>query len=217
MRILIFDTETSGLPLDRNASILSTTRWPYILQLSYILYDSSNNAIIEYNDHIVKIPDEVNIDANSIKIHKITRDICNQNGIPIINILNNFNNVLLKTDIIVGHNLQFDKNIIMVEFIRNRITHNFNPGNIAIPSFCTMQNSINICNLTYKRRDGSLVPKYPKLLELYKHYFNDEPSGLHNAMNDVIVTLRCYYKMQFDLDIFECSIDIKTLKNLYFN
>lgn len=216
MRILIFDTETSGLPQDRNASIISTSRWPYILQLSYILYDSSNNAIIEYNDHIVKIPDEVNIDPNSIKIHKITRDICNLNGLPIVNILNNFNNVLLKTDIIVGHNLQFDKNIIMVEFIRNRITHNFNPGNIAIPCFCTMQNSINICNLTYKRRDGSLVPKYPKLLELYKHYFYDEPSGLHNAMNDVIVTLRCYYKMQFDLDIFECSIDIKTLKNIYF-
>ena len=217
MRILIFDTETSGLPQDRNASIISTTRWPYILQLSYILYDSSSNAIIEYNDNIVKIPDEVNIDPNSIKIHKITRDICNLNGVPIVNILNNFNNVLLKTDIIVGHNLQFDKNIIMVEFIRNRINHNFNPENIAIPSFCTMQNGINICNLTYKRRDGSLVPKYPKLLELYKHYFNDEPSGLHNAMNDVIVTLRCYYKMQFDLDIFECSIDMKTLKNNYFN
>ena len=80
MRILIFDTETSGLPQDRNASIISTTRWPYILQLSYILYDSSSNAIIEYNDNIVKIPDEVNIDPNSIKIHKITRDICNLNG-----------------------------------------------------------------------------------------------------------------------------------------
>ena len=56
MKILIFDTETSGLPEDRNASIVSTEKWPYVLQLSYILYDTSNNELIEYSDKLVKIP-----------------------------------------------------------------------------------------------------------------------------------------------------------------
>mgnify|MGYP003332971075 FL=1 len=217
MKILIFDTETSGLPEDRNASLLSTNKWPYILQLSYILYDSSKNIILDYSDNLVKIGNDVSINPKSIEIHKITREMCNSNGISIIDILNNFNKVLLQTDLIVGHNLQFDKNMLIVEHIRNKINHNFNPRNIPIPSFCTMENGTTICNLTYKRRDGSLVPKYPKLLELYKHYFNDIPSGLHNAMNDVIVTMRCYYKMQFALDIFECSLDMKNLKEQYFN
>ncbi len=46
MKILIFDTETSGLPEERNCSVLSTQKWPYILQLSYILYDTETNRIL---------------------------------------------------------------------------------------------------------------------------------------------------------------------------
>lgn len=78
-----------------------------------------------------------------------------------------------------------------------------------------MENAKAICQLTYKTRDGRIIPKYPKLLELFKHFFNEIPSGLHNAMTDVIVTLRCYYKMQFNIDIFEYSLDIKKLKDLH--
>ena len=48
MKILIFDTETSGLPEEKNCSVLSTHKWPYILQLSYILYDTETNRIIKY-------------------------------------------------------------------------------------------------------------------------------------------------------------------------
>ena len=53
MKILIFDTETSGLPEERNASLLSTNKWPYILQLSYILYDTDSNKILKYVDILV--------------------------------------------------------------------------------------------------------------------------------------------------------------------
>ena len=38
MKILVFDTETSGLP-ERSASIYEHSKWPYIIQLSYVLYD----------------------------------------------------------------------------------------------------------------------------------------------------------------------------------
>jgi hypothetical protein len=39
MKVLVFDTETSGLPSERNSSILDTVKWPYILQLSFMVYD----------------------------------------------------------------------------------------------------------------------------------------------------------------------------------
>lgn len=215
MKLLIFDTETSGLPQQKNSSVLSTHMWPYIVQLAYILYDTITNTIIEYNDSLIKIDKNVYITPDSIAIHNITKDMCNKNGIDIKEALDKFNNVLLQADILIGHNLQFDKNMLIVEFIRNKITHNFNPKNIPKPSFCTMENSKSICNLTYTTKCGKVLPKYPKLLELFKHYFNETPEKLHNAMTDVIVTLRCYYKMQFNIDIFECSLDIKNLKDLY--
>lgn len=217
MKILIFDTETSGLPEEKNPSPLATNKWPYILQLSYILYDTEENRIITYVDTLIDIDNSVNIDSESINIHKITKEMCKNNGKPIKDVLNDFNNILKQTELLIGHNLQFDKNLLIVEYIRNRIMHNFNPKNTPIPSFCTMKNGKSICQLTYINRDGVVIPKNPKLLELYKHYFNSEPDGLHNAMTDVIVTIRCYYKMQFDLDIFECSLDIKKLKDQYLN
>ena len=215
MKILIFDTETTGLPEGRDISVISTHLWPHILQLAYILYDTDSNLILDRMDSIIKIKNEVRISEESIKIHKITKEICNEQGIDIKNALYKFNEVLLQTDVLIGHNLKFDKNILIVEFLRNKIIHNFNPKNIPIPSFCTMENGKAICQLTYKTRDGRIIPKYPKLLELFKHFFNEIPSGLHNAMTDVIVTLRCYYKMQFNIDIFEYSLDIKKLKDLY--
>ena len=49
MKILVFDTETTGLP-EKNASIYSYNQWPYIIQLSYIFYDMSNNNIIVKDD-----------------------------------------------------------------------------------------------------------------------------------------------------------------------
>ena len=35
MKILVFDTETNGLP-EKNASIYDLNKWPHIIQLSYI-------------------------------------------------------------------------------------------------------------------------------------------------------------------------------------
>jgi len=48
MKVLVFDTETTGLPQENNVSILDTFRWPYIVQLSFIYYDSEINTFIIY-------------------------------------------------------------------------------------------------------------------------------------------------------------------------
>ena len=215
MKILIFDTETSGLPKTKEVSIHSVQKWPYILQLSYILYDTENNDMLKIVNTLIDIDINININPDSFNIHKISKEMCKKNGEPIQKILYDFNNVLNESDLLIGHNLQFDKNMLMIEYIRNGILHNFNPKNNDIPEFCTMRNGVTICELTYKTKQGHFLPKYPKLLELYKYYFTDVPNGLHNAMVDVIITLRCYYKMQFDLDIFECSMDINALKDKY--
>ena len=51
----IFDTETSGLPDGNNISVLSTSNWPYVLQLAYIIYDTITNKILEYKDFTNKV------------------------------------------------------------------------------------------------------------------------------------------------------------------
>ena len=39
MKILVFDCETTGLPIDYKDSIYNSDNWPFIVQLSFILFD----------------------------------------------------------------------------------------------------------------------------------------------------------------------------------
>ncbi len=196
MIILIFDTETSGLPKKGCKDSINTDLWPYILQLAYILYDTDKNQIIKKYNTFIKISDSVIIDENSIKIHNITREICLEKGESISNVLSDFNKVLVKCDLIVGHNLQFDKTLIMAEMIRNKINYNFNKA-----EYCTMKNSVNLCKLQGKYYRSENNYKYPKLTELVEYLFSETPKNLHDAFTDVKYTLKCYLKMEFNKEI----------------
>jgi DNA polymerase III epsilon subunit-like protein len=199
MIVLVFDTETSGLPkCGYHKDYINTNSWPFILQLAYILYDTNKHKIIKKYKNLIKIDDSVEITQDSIKIHNITRELCQQNGELISKVLRDFNKVLMKCDIIVGHNIQFDKTLIMAEMIRNQIPYNFNKT-----EYCTMKNSINLCKLEGKGswRGKNNNYKYPKLSELVYHLFSETPENLHDALTDVVYTLKCYVKMEFNKEI----------------
>ena len=75
MKVLIFDTETTGLPTEKNPSIYDTSKWPHVIQLSYIVYDTETNDIITVEDDYINISDDVVIEPGSQKIHNISRDM----------------------------------------------------------------------------------------------------------------------------------------------
>ena len=83
-----------------------------------------------------------------------------------------------------------------------------------------MKNSKDICKIEKVNRFGNIYYKYPKLIELYKHYFETEPDGLHNSMIDVLVTLRCFGMMMFNKDFEKYSENLNaiiTLSSIKFN
>ena len=49
MKILVFDTESTGLP-EKDASIYDFDKWPHIIQISAILYDLSTNQTVIYDN-----------------------------------------------------------------------------------------------------------------------------------------------------------------------
>lgn len=214
MKILIFDTETTGLPISYTAPLINSDLWPYIIQLSYILYDT-NRHTFEYADNIIKLDNNIIISEESINIHGITGEKCREKGRKIEDVLTEFSNILQTTDILIAHNINFDKNIIMVEYLRNNMSHNFSPQNHSIPQFCTMKESIELCNIVRRNKYGQKYKKYPKLIELHQHLFNETPANLHNAMTDVIICLRCYMKMQYNIDIYEYSTELNNLLKTY--
>ena len=215
MKVLVFDTETSGLPPKSGISILESSKWPYILQIAWILYDTEKNLIQDKFESLIKIDPNIIIDEKSIEVHKINQDKLQNQGKDILEILNKFNNILGWCDIIVGHNLSFDKNILLVEAQRNGIVINFMRDGAQISQYCTMLNSINLCKLSFPNSNNNYKNsyKYPKLNELVYYLFREENINFHDALIDVIYTLRCYYKLQKKLDLFTIDLTFKKILN----
>jgi len=196
MKVLVFDTETTGLPQTKILSSDTLDKWPHIVQLSYIVYDVSLN------------------------------EISSKSGVLINNVLTELCSFMRGVDCIVGHNISFDINMIKVELLRiihnNKCTINqslkdckydlhliFNYNNI----YCTLQESITFCNITAINKKGETYLKYPKLVELHEKLFYSSPNKLHNSLIDILVTLRCFMKLKHNIDINDDCNSFKTLSS----
>lgn len=216
MKILVFDTETTGLP-EKGASIYDKSKWPFIIQLSYILYDQSTNNVLVKNNYI-KLAKSLTISQESFNIHHISREILDTQGIHIVDALKEFNECLKVCDIVVGHNISFDKRLIFVECFRHNVKQYFTEfkDNVMIqkPEFCTMKNTTTFCKLETLHVTNKAYYKSPKLSELYALLFPNDvmPQNLHNSLTDVAMTLRCYLKYVYNFDINEIN---DTLQHLY--
>lgn len=204
MKVLVFDTETTGLPKEKNPSIYETSKWPHIIQLSYIVYDSDSNDLVELVDDYINIAFDVNIDPESEKIHKISREML-KDGVPISVALAKFNLHAGKCDLLVAHNVSFDKRMIMVEGIRSKIRMNISD------TYCTMKNSIELCKIEAVSRTGETYFKYPKLSELHYELFKKIPKNTHNALIDILICLRCFCKMELNKDISRINRPIRLM------
>jgi DNA polymerase III epsilon subunit-like protein len=225
MRVLVFDTETTGLPQTKLLNPDTLHKWPTIVQFSYVIYDLSLNDIIESKDYVIKVPESILISEESSKIHGITNQISSKRGILIDEVLNEFFYYLRDVDWIIGHNINFDINMIKVELLRiiynNKLTRDqfktykydlhfiTNYKNIC----CTLQDSIKFCNIQAIDKYGRPYLKYPKLIELHQKLFDSLPNNLHNSFNDILVTLRCFMKLKHDSDLLVSCNSFKQIAN----
>jgi|APGre2960657423_1045063.scaffolds.fasta_scaffold10098_2 DNA polymerase-3 subunit epsilon len=217
-RVMIFDTETTGLP-ERGVYVVENHNlhlWPHIVQLSYIIYDNEINKIIKQKDTIIKIPNNINVSDGAVLIHGITSEISKSIGKDCVKSLMEFMEDYSKIDVLIAHNIKFDVNMIRVELLRHVLYDEFNKLKDTKAHYCTMNSTIKLCNLKYTNHSGKELPKFPKLSELHQHLFNTEveKNNLHNALNDVLICLRCYFKVKFNEDV---CLTNRTLKTLIYN
>ncbi|CAB4801206.1 MAG: 3'-5' exonuclease [Actinobacteria bacterium] len=204
MKVLAFDTETTGLPQNYNALVTDSSKWPYIIQLGFIVFDTTTKEILEYSDRIIHLPNEVTISPESMAIHKITRERSIREGIPIRQALIEFTEAIQMSDVIIAHNLSFDKKMILAELNRQHLPNCFiHPDGFSVKEYCTMQESIQLCKVPNQNKKYAAQGqfKWPRLSELHAHLFHCEPAGTHNAIADVMICLRCYVYIHFKYDI----------------
>ena len=214
MKIIIFDTETTGLPkkvikpakqevIDEEVVqkapyvVVSETEmiWPHIVQFSYIVYDTTINQILKISDNIIKLPTGVVIPQECVNIHGITNEMSAKRGVDIDLVLRKFMADVRLVDKVVAHNMNFDYNMIKAEIYRvmNHAYPHFTRGavdlveryksylfileNLKEKMYCTMKNTISLCNIQIMSKTGRYFAKFPKLVELHEKLFGVSPKS----------------------------------------
>jgi len=193
---MIFDTETSGLLPKGECSI---DQKPYILQLSYVLYDEDKEMVVEEYNHYIRLHDmTIEIDKGALEIHKISKEILNTRGIPIEEALTQFYKDYRRSTRIVGHNISFDMQMILIEVERNY--HKMMANGCVSPEcifnkmyetvhgidhFDTMEHGIHICNIAVESnrygklgKDEYMVPVNINGMVFEKRMYKKRPSLL---------------------------------------
>ncbi|WP_010520609.1 DNA polymerase III subunit alpha [Aquimarina agarivorans] len=184
---LIFDTETTGLPKNFKAPITDTDNWPRCIQIAWQLHDELGNCI-EHEDYLVQ-PEGFNIPYDAEKIHGISTELAEKDGIPLAEVLEKFNAVLAKSKFVVGQNVGFDVNIMGCEFYRNGVESLM--ASLPVLDTCT-EHTASLCQIP-GGRGGKF--KLPTLTELHQYLFGTAFGEAHNATADVEATTRCFLEL----------------------
>ena len=182
---LFFDTETTGLPKNWKAPVTDLNNWPRLVQLAYLYYDKNGNKI-SGGDHIIK-PEGFTIPAEASRIHGITNDKANQEGKPLLTVLQDFLSLINQAEHLVAHNMSFDEKITGAEFLRN----NMKDSIATKKKICTMKSTTNFCAL-----NGPYGYKWPKLSELHYKLFRTGFEEAHNAAVDITATAKCFWELK---------------------
>ena len=215
-RVFAFDVETTGLiPKSKNGIKPELNICPYIIQLSFVVYNVIEQKIeFVYNSYI-NISEDIEITTKITEITGITRKICDVEGVKIEDALVNFYEWYSQCDHIVSHNLDFDREMICIEVFRNKedlckicpfsiyIFNEEYEKQKKITTHCTMRLGKDLCNIMVNSKtpnaDGTFqqYKKFPKLSELYEKIFHKVPINLHDALIDTLMCLRCFMKIWY--------------------
>jgi DNA polymerase-3 subunit alpha len=191
---LIFDTETTGLPRNWNAPITDTDNWPRCIQIAWQLHDAFGN-LIENQDYLVK-PTGFNIPYDAERIHGISTELAEEQGVELEEVLQKFNIALSKSKFIVGQNVGFDVNIMGSEFHRFQMESPL--STMPVLDTCT---EITADLLKIPGGRGGKF-KLPTLTELHQYLFGEPFLEAHNATADVEATTRCFLQL-IKIDIYK--------------
>ena len=192
MKIIFFDTETTGLPTSwKKDALVAPGNWPDLVSIAWWVFESK--AIVKREYHIVK-PDSWTITAGSFEKHGISQDMAIAQGEPLADVLTLFREDLVGVSRVIAHNMNFDKNVLFNAF-RWRLGQDPLAFWPAAGEFCSMEKSTGELRIPSKfGRPGDLW-KWPGLDELYSATFGRAPpADAHNADRDVDVLQQIVWK-----------------------
>lgn len=207
-KVLFFDLETSGLPINKGYKELVENRYyPYtsndkydssrIVQIGWLFmkdFDYDYEITLDNISELIVKPDGFVIPDNVIAIHKITNEFAKTNGKTINQALKNFSKHIEKSDYIIGYNIYFDIYILLNEFARLNMNK---PINKILD---LIKNKKILCVQELSKKYKGFTPKQ---VNMYEELFGKPLVDAHNAKSDILATINIltWYKENINVCI----------------
>lgn len=182
MLAFVMDTETTGLYDNRR--IPGAECQPDVVQIFGMLADEEK----VYTHFNLFVHSEVPIPPEAYESHRIDRAMTARCGVSRLRAVQIFDSFAKKADIIVGHNVEFDINVMRTAYHREG-----GKGQaLAKPLYCTMRSSTDVCQIPHKNPDRAAKGefKWPTLTEAYTQLV--DPRGFANAHDAEADVRACY-------------------------
>lgn len=195
--ILVFDTETTGIPVWHEPS--GGTNQPHIVQLSALLIDPASQEEQQMLDFIIK-PDGWSWDMRdeAAATHGITMEHANEFGVDEKWAIEQFTDLAEWANLRVAHNEPFDARLIRIGLKRYGMEQYAEDVWKPMSRECTQRMATKIVNLppTDKMKAKNMNrPKAPKLVEAYEFFFGEKLEGAHDGLIDARGCARVYFEI----------------------
>lgn len=193
--ILIYDTETTGLP-DFKARSNDPTQ-PHLVQIALVMCaDDGSEARAE---SVIVRPDGWTIPPEMTAIHGISHERAMDEGVPESDAVQLFIIAQARAALRVAHNESFDRRIMRIAKTRAGIERDFIEHIEGRASYDTRRAAQPIVNLPPTEKmvaRGMTGPKPPKLEECIRHFFGEGLDGAHDALIDARAAGRIYFHLK---------------------
>ena len=206
MNKIIYDLETSGLPRCKSFGSYhhpSKTHFydeARIVQIGWIEIDDNDNVVSSHS-YIIK-PEGYHIGKESIKVHGITNEIAERDGVRFLDAMIAFFDRFTEISTLIGYNTKFDLNCLLSELYR-RGYHTY------IQKLNNVHYTSDVMHLTceFFAHTGRKQPyRWKKLVEAFSILCKDSDETLledcHDALGDCKLTLAIYKKIKEEFELF---------------
>jgi DNA polymerase-3 subunit epsilon len=191
MKVMIFDTETTGLPAWTQPS--DHPSQPHLVQYTAVLFSDRSRMELAYDTMMIR-PEGWTIPEEAIAKHHITTEQALEEGVPLREAVHAYRTMRAQADMISGFNVEFDLRIMRIAMLRCGFTKE-ECEERTLRKHDIMRQVTPMCRIPPTDKmmaAGRKTWKSPTLAEALKIMMNETLDDAHDSRADVVATMRLY-------------------------
>lgn len=197
MKLLVWDTKTTGLPLWKEPS--EHPDQPHLVELAAVLVDTDTREELQSDSRIVA-PDGWTIPDDVAALHGITTERAALEGHALPTVIGWFNGLTRDADEVTTYGISFDMRIWRIAMLHSGLTKESADAYAEnLKTSCVMRRCTPICKLPPTDKmmaAGRKTFKAPNLGEACEVMLGRKLEGAHSAMVDVRATVDLWFRLR---------------------